>query len=236
MLKGVTGETVNAVRADVAFPVTTVEGKRYAIFMRNQTLVVDKETETRLSVAVLRKAGFDVKFVTGTKKDPTFGGYLVTPDGQKIRMSFGDNLWRCLCGSSAQVRYTNDETSPTKRNTLVLVPSAAALEALAQPSLPDQETMQLDHDMWRHPGNDKMEQIFKARRGRGFPRGFITKFRKFHCATCAVSKRTRRYCRSKRVKVAAAKRVKVAAAKQAPQAHTLQRKRKSEQEAQKQER
>jgi hypothetical protein len=48
-----------------------------------------------------------------------------------------------------------------------------------------------------------------------------------------VSKRTRSYRRSKRVKVAAAKRVKVAAAKRAPQAHTL-RKRTSEPEAQKQ--
>ena len=48
-----------------------------------------------------------------------------------------------------------------------------------------------------------------------------------------MSNRTRRYRRSKRVKVAAAKRVKVAAAKRAPQAHTL-RERTSEQEAQKQ--
>jgi hypothetical protein len=55
--------------------------------------------KTLLSVAVLLKAGFDVKFMTGTKKDPTFGGYLVTPDGQKIRMIFGDNLSGvCLCG------------------------------------------------------------------------------------------------------------------------------------------
>ena len=53
LLKGITGDTVNAERADVVFPVTTIEGKRYAIFMRNQTLVVDKETETLLSVAVL---------------------------------------------------------------------------------------------------------------------------------------------------------------------------------------
>ena len=37
-----------------------------AIFMQNQGLVVDKETETLLSVAVLIKAGFDVNFVTGT--------------------------------------------------------------------------------------------------------------------------------------------------------------------------
>jgi hypothetical protein len=107
---------------------------------------------------------------------------------------------------SDQVRYTNDQTSPTNRNTLAFVPTASALEALAQPSLPDQEAMQLVHDMWCHPGNDKMEQMYKARRERGFPRGFITQLRKFHCATCAVSKRTRNYRRSKRVKVAAAKR------------------------------
>jgi len=68
LLKGITGDMVNAERADVAFPVTTIEDKRYAIFMRNQTFVVDKETETLLSVAVLLKAGFDVKFVTGTRK------------------------------------------------------------------------------------------------------------------------------------------------------------------------
>jgi hypothetical protein len=69
---------------------------------------VDKETETLLSVAVVLKAGFDVKFLTGTKKDPTFGGYLVTPDGQKIRMIFGDNLWRLPMWSDP-VRYINDE-------------------------------------------------------------------------------------------------------------------------------
>jgi hypothetical protein len=140
LLKGITGDTVNADRADLVFPVTTIEGKRYAIFMRNQTLVVDKETETLLSVAVLLKAGFDVKFVTGTKRDPSFGGYLVTTDGQKIRMIFGDNLWRLpMC--SDPVRYTNDQASPTNRNTLALVPTAAALEALAQPSLPDQDAV-----------------------------------------------------------------------------------------------
>jgi hypothetical protein len=98
---------------------------------------------------VLLKAGFDVKFVTGTKKDPTFGGYLVTPDGQKIRIIFGDNLWRLPMWSDP-VRYINDETSPVNRNTLALVPTAAALEALTQPSLPDQEAMQLVHDMWCH--------------------------------------------------------------------------------------
>ena len=68
LLKGITGDTVDAERADVVFPVTTTEGKRYAIFMQNQALLVDKETETLLSVAVLLKAGVDVKFVTGIQE------------------------------------------------------------------------------------------------------------------------------------------------------------------------
>jgi len=76
--------------------------------------------KTLLSVAVLLKAGFDVKFVTGTKKDPTFGGYLVTPDGQKIRMIFGDNLWRLPMWSDP-VRYINDETSPVNREMMLFI-------------------------------------------------------------------------------------------------------------------
>ena len=52
----------------MVFPVTTTEEKRYAIFMQNRTLVVDKETETLISVAILLKSGFDVKFVTAPRK------------------------------------------------------------------------------------------------------------------------------------------------------------------------
>ena len=36
LLKGITGDTVDAERADVVFPVTTNEDQRYAIFMQNQ--------------------------------------------------------------------------------------------------------------------------------------------------------------------------------------------------------
>ena len=75
----------------------------------------------------------------------------MTPDGQKIHMIFGDNLCRLPMWSD-QVRHTNDETSPYKINTLALVPTATALEVLAHPSLPDQEAMQLVHDMWTHMG------------------------------------------------------------------------------------
>ena len=96
------------------------------LHMQNQVLVVDTETETLLSVAVLLKAGFDVKFVTCTKKDPTLGGYPVTPDGQKNRMTFGDNLWRLPIWSDP-IRYTSDQVPPTARKTSAFVPTAAAL-------------------------------------------------------------------------------------------------------------
>jgi hypothetical protein len=65
-----------------------------------------------------------------------------------------------------------------------------ALEALAQPSLPDQKAMQLVKDTWCHPDNNKMEQTYKARRERSFSRGFITQLRKFHCATRGVEAQT----------------------------------------------
>ena len=204
LLKGITGDTVHAERADVVFPVKTTAGTRYAIFMRNQTLAVDKETETLLSVAVLLKSGFKVQFVAGTPKNPTFGGYLVTPDGQQVRMTFEDNLWK-LPMWSQPVRYEGARASSVSKPA-AYVPTAAVLKSLAQPSVPDAEAMQLVHDIWCHPSNDKLEQIYKARRGKGFPRGFTTQLRKFKCTTCAVSKRTRRYRRSKRVKIAATKR------------------------------
>ena len=72
---------------------------------------------------------------------------------------------------------------------------------------------------WQRQDGANLQGMAWERLPEGF---FITKLRKFHCATCAVSKHTRLYRRSKRVKVAAAKRVKVAAAKRAPQAHTAQ--------------
>jgi hypothetical protein len=119
--------------------------------MQNQALVVNKETDTLFSVAVLFKAGIDVKLITGTKKDPTFGGNLVRPDGQKIRKRLP--MW------SNPARYTSDQVPHTASKTSAFVPTAAALEALAQPPLPDLEAMQLVHDIWCHSGNDKLEQI-----------------------------------------------------------------------------
>ena len=119
-------------------------------------------------------------------------------------MTLGDNLWRLPIGSDP-VRYTCDQVPPAWSKTSSFVPTAAALKTLAQSSLPDLEVMFV-HDIWCHPDNEKLDQIYKARRGKGFPTGFLTHLHRFKYATCAVSKRTCRYSRSKRVTVAKAKR------------------------------
>ena len=95
---------------------------------------------------------------------------------------------------------------PTASKTSAFVPTATALEALAQPSLPDLEAMQSVHEICAIRAMTSWSKSTRQRRGKGFPKGFITQPRNFKCATCAVSKRSRRYRRSKRVKVAAAKR------------------------------
>jgi hypothetical protein len=83
-------------------------------------------------VEILKGAvGFHVKFVTGMP------------------------MW------SDPVRYTSDQVPPTESKTSAFVPTAPALEALVQPSLPDLEAMQWVHDIWCHPGNDQLKQIYQ---------------------------------------------------------------------------
>ena len=45
-----------------------------------------------MSLAVLMKAGYDVKFRVGIAEDAKDGGILHTPDGKKIALKFEDNM------------------------------------------------------------------------------------------------------------------------------------------------
>ena len=192
-LLGVTGDTVDAEKTNVTFPVKMGNNKTYNIQLPDQSLVVDRQTTpdvpTLLSLAVLLKSGFEVTFAVGSKRDPTYGGQLVAPDGQVARMIFEDNMWK-LPLSSAPVRHESRTYT-----------TVCAEQALAQPDLPDSVQIQLHHDIWCHPCNGKLEHIHRMRKGRGFPTGFLKRLRQFNCVTCSVSKRTRRYRRSKRVKL-----------------------------------
>ena len=93
-LTGITGDSSEAEIADAVFPVMTNDGKRYLIRIQGQNIIATKATNSILSLAVLMKAGYDVKFKVGTALDAQDGGILYTPDGKEIALVFNDNMWR----------------------------------------------------------------------------------------------------------------------------------------------
>ena len=93
-LTGITGDSTEAEIADAVFPVITTDGKRYLIRIQGQNIIAKKATNCIMSLAVLMKAGYDVKFRVGTAEDAKDGGILHTPDGKKIALKFEDNMWR----------------------------------------------------------------------------------------------------------------------------------------------
>ena len=219
-LTGVTGAPVTAERADVIFAVKTVTGTSFDVFMPDQALVIDQDAQPLLSLAVLLKAGFKATFAVGSKRDATYGGTLTTPDGSQIRLVFKDNMWLVpLCTAPTrspsggapdrnvediEVLHSTVQTHPN-----VLDQDEETDDAVLSPeNLPTDQTIQLVHDIWCHPGTTKLTHICKTRRGRGFPRDFLARLRNFKCTTCAVAKRTRRYRTSRRVKIKRASKMK----------------------------
>ena len=93
-LTGITGDSSEAEFVDAIFPVVTKDQQRYLIRIQGQNIVATKATNTIMSLAVLLKAGYDVKFKVGTKSDAADGGVLYTPDGKEIALTFKDNMWR----------------------------------------------------------------------------------------------------------------------------------------------
>jgi hypothetical protein len=106
-LTGITGATTEAQRADAVFPVLAADGSRHAISIRDMNIVATRTTDNILSLAVLLKAGYKVKFRVGTDLDPTDGGDLYTPKGKRIALVFSGNLWRLpICSSPSRCEST----------------------------------------------------------------------------------------------------------------------------------
>jgi NACalpha-BTF3-like transcription factor len=270
-LTGITGDSSEAEFVDAIFPVVTKDQQRYLIRIQGQNIVATKATNTIMSLAVLLKAGYDVKFKVGTKGDAADGGILYTPDGKEIALTFKDNMWRLpmwskpvrqddthahvnsfsalpchdidMSPTSVQearetaypgdvvdfvVQHTNADflTASTTLDayngdvvdTIVALKSGPAAAAAPEHvviqanvsnatrpcdispldlSIADQ--VRLCHDRDGHPSKNKHRQIFKARRGRGFPANFLAHLQHFKCETCAVTAGARAYRQSKRV-------------------------------------
>jgi hypothetical protein len=93
-LTGITGDSTEAEIADAVFPVITTDGKRYLTRIKGQNIIARKATNCIMSLAVLMKAGYDVRFRVGAAKNAKDGGILHTPDGKRIALTFEDNMWR----------------------------------------------------------------------------------------------------------------------------------------------
>jgi hypothetical protein len=104
VIKLLTGKTVRlgginstyslATEADLGFPTVTRSGKPIILHSMGRGLKAPNATESLLSLAQLLKNGFKVYFSQGTKDDPQYGGYIITPSGEYIDLLFKDNLWR----------------------------------------------------------------------------------------------------------------------------------------------
>jgi hypothetical protein len=66
---------------------------KYELVAKGTTLVLDKTKDNILSLAVLLQSGFKVDFAIGTVDDPSFGGVLTTPTGDRTTLLFENNLF-----------------------------------------------------------------------------------------------------------------------------------------------
>ena len=270
-LTGITGDSSEAEFVDAIFPVVTKDQQRYLIRIQGQNIVATKATNTIMSLAVLLKAGYDVKFKVGTKGDAADGGILYTPDGKEIALTFKDNMWRlpmwskpvrqgdthAHVNSFSALPFHDIDMSPTsvqearetaypgdvvdfvvQQTNADFLTASTTLDAYngdvvdtivalksgpAAAAAPDNATIQanvsnamrpcdispldlsiadqvrLCHDRDGHPSKNKHRQIFKARKGRGFPANFLAHLQHFKCETCAVTAGARAYRQSKRV-------------------------------------
>jgi hypothetical protein len=78
------------------------DGSRHAISIRGKNIVATRTTDNILSLAVLLKTGYKVKFRVFTVLDPTDGSDLYMPKGKRIALVFSGNLWRLPTWSSPQ--------------------------------------------------------------------------------------------------------------------------------------
>jgi hypothetical protein len=197
-----------AERADAVFPVIVADGSRHAISIRGKNIVATRTTDNILSLAVLLKAGYKVEFRIGTGLDPTDGGDLYTPKGERIAFVFSGNLWRLPMWSSPS-RCESTAGIPAHQNpfaALLNIPeNVACTRAASQSSevspleLSVADHIRLCHDRDGHPSYNTHLRMYKSREGRGYPANFPSLLAHFKCETCAITHGARTYRTSKRV-------------------------------------
>ena len=208
-LKPVSGSPTASRTAEISFPTATEDGCFWSINVLNGGVHATEAAEDLLSLALLLKAGYRIELAVGTEHDPTFGGYLTTPCGKRIKLLFVDNLWRLPVWSQPKKAV---KLSVEKKEETVISsnPYAALQEDVAdspggQPSetasvnrvwttpakLTKEKKMEMVHAAWAHPDKTTFLKIHDAYRDDpavSFPQSFRQELEYFHCPICQLCK------------------------------------------------
>eukprot|EP00961_Rhodomonas_salina_P281060 3797175-Rhodomonas_salina.1 len=99
-LSGVTGNAQITERARVSYPIRTESGRAVRVKTRGPGLYLSSSSDNILSMALLLKAGHDVRLKAGSPQDPEDGGIIYLADGDTMPSLCG----RCLAPSPCSRR------------------------------------------------------------------------------------------------------------------------------------
>ena len=200
-IEGVSGHRIDAYDTAVGFSTVTATNKPYVIHTGGKGLWTRSATENILSLGNLLKAKFQVRLEAGRAGDPQYGGYILTPDGETIILTFRDSLWRLPTCEPTQanllkVRLTKQEirrklettTSEHARKVLTCafpadgdVHACHRARSIPLAELPPEEMISILHAAWGHPFYSKFEHIYKHYEGKNLPSNFLQLLRRFRC-------------------------------------------------------
>eukprot|EP00961_Rhodomonas_salina_P001886 25985-Rhodomonas_salina.1 len=85
-LQGVTGTTSFADEVEIALQAPTLGCFEHVFQPCSPSMFTQASADNILLHALLKQQGYQIDFAEGRDGDPTFGGTIITPDGEKINM------------------------------------------------------------------------------------------------------------------------------------------------------
>eukprot|EP00961_Rhodomonas_salina_P213722 2886377-Rhodomonas_salina.1 len=85
-LQGVTGITSFADEVEIALQAPMLSCFEHDFQPCCPSMFTQASADNILSHALLKQQGYQIDFAEGSDGDPTFGGTIITPDGEKINM------------------------------------------------------------------------------------------------------------------------------------------------------
>jgi len=194
----------------------TTDGTPLLIEVPGPSILHRPANSVILALGPWKRAGYRLEEKEGTADNPRDGGYLVTPDGQRITLEFEDDLWHLPLyaqpTSTARPPVSARPTPPpaASRSARTANPFAVLTddETSAPPCYPvpftarwTTEDIAESHDAWCHPGHSVYDAITQEYPDL-FPKDpkYRAAARQHACPVCTLMKGARAYRKSKRMK------------------------------------